>query len=74
MNARVDHLLDQALALAPSERSALLLALLDNLEGEDDAGVSEAWARELDRRRSDWRAGRVQSVSWEHAKRRLIAL
>ena len=39
MNARVDHLLDEALALWPDERSALVVALLDSLDGEDKSSV-----------------------------------
>lgn len=30
MNARVDHLIDEALALVPDERSAVALALLES--------------------------------------------
>ncbi len=39
MSVRVDHLLDEALSLPPDERSALVVALLDSLEGSEDAGV-----------------------------------
>jgi hypothetical protein len=35
MSARVHHLLDEMLALEHSERSALLLALLDSLEDDE---------------------------------------
>ncbi len=34
MNARVDHLLLEALALAPEERSIVALSLLDSLQGD----------------------------------------
>jgi hypothetical protein len=44
MSSRIHHLLDEMLALEPSERSALLLALLDS-HGDDEPNdeVQEAW-------------------------------
>jgi putative addiction module component (TIGR02574 family) len=74
MNARVDHLLDEALGLPTDERSALVVALLDSLEGSDDATVSEAWRAELTRRRAELRAGLVHAVPWADAKARLSSL
>ena len=74
MNARVDHLLDEALGLPTDERSALVVALLDSLEGSDDATVSEAWRAELTRRRAELRAGLVRAVPWADSKARLGSL
>lgn len=74
MNARVDHLIDEALALAPDERSAVVLALLDSLDGEDEATVAKAWADEIRRRKSELRSGAAQAVPWDQAKARLNAL
>ena len=74
MNARVDHLIDEALALDPSERSAVVIALLDSLDGEDEASVSKAWADEIRQRKSDLRSGAAQAVPWAEAKARLSAL
>jgi len=74
MNARVDHLIDEALALAPDERSAVVLALLDSLDGEDEATVAKAWADEVRKRKSELRSGVVQAVPWDQAKARLNAL
>jgi putative addiction module component (TIGR02574 family) len=74
MNARVDHLIDEALALPPAERSAVALALLDSLDGEDEAAVSEAWADEIRRRKQELRSGATRAVPWEQAKARLSAL
>jgi putative addiction module component (TIGR02574 family) len=74
MNARVDHLLDEALGLPTDERSALVVALLDSLEGSDDATVSEAWRAEPTRRRAELRAGLVRAVPWADAKARLGSL
>ena len=74
MNARVDHLIDEALTLAPEERSAVVVALLDSLDGDPDAMVVKAWADELRRRKSELRSGAVQAVPWAEARARLNAL
>ena len=74
MNTRVDHLIDEALALAPAERSAVVLALLDSLDGEDESAVGKAWADEIRKRKSDLRSGAVQAVPWADARARLSAL
>ena len=74
MNARVDHLIDEALALASDERSAVALALLDSLEGEDEATVSDVWAEEIRLRREGLRSGASQPVPWAEARGRLSKL
>jgi putative addiction module component (TIGR02574 family) len=74
MNARTDHLLDEALSLAPDERAALVLALLDSLDGEDEASTSKAWTDEIRTRKAELRSGAVQAVPWDAARARLKAL
>lgn len=74
MNARVDHLLHEALELPDEERSALLVALLDSLEGSSDPSISEAWRDEVRARRAALRDGSVRAVSWTDAKARLSRL
>jgi putative addiction module component (TIGR02574 family) len=74
MNARVDHLIDEALALAPDERSAVALALLDSLDGEDESVVSKAWTDEIRRRKEALRSGTDAPVEWAEARARLNAL
>jgi putative addiction module component (TIGR02574 family) len=74
MNARIDHLLDEALSLPTDDRSALVVALLDSLEGSDDASVSDAWRQEIRRRRAGLRDGTIAPVPWAEAKARLTAL
>jgi putative addiction module component (TIGR02574 family) len=56
VNARVDHILDEALELPPDERSALTVALLDSLEGSDDASITQAWRQEVRARQAALRA------------------
>jgi putative addiction module component (TIGR02574 family) len=74
MDARVDHLIAEALTLAPDDRSALALALLESLDGEDESVVTQAWAEEVQRRKMELRTGVRQTVPWEQAKARLKAL
>lgn len=74
MNARVDQLLAEALGLPADERSALVVALLDSIEGSADASVSEAWRTEIRQRRQALAAGTVKAAPWLEAKARLGAL
>ncbi len=74
MNARIDHLLDEALSLPTDDRSALVVALIDSLEGSDDASVSDAWRQEIRRRRAGLRDCTLVPVAWAEAKARLTAL
>ena len=73
MNARVDHLLDEALELPTEERSALVVALLDSLDGNPDVSLSEAWREEVRKRRNELHAGTVKAVPWADIKARLAA-
>lgn len=74
MNARVDQLLTDALGLPADERSALVVALLDSLEGSADAAISEAWRNELRQRRQALREGALKPVPWVDARARLSRL
>ena len=74
MNAHVDNLLDEALTLPTSERSALVVALLDSLEGSEDPSILEAWRLEIDRRRAGLRDGNSVAVPWADARARLASL
>ncbi|MBL8527644.1 MAG: addiction module protein [Burkholderiales bacterium] len=74
MNARVDQLLADALDLPEDERSALVVALLDSLEGSTDAAISEAWRKELRLRKQALREGTLKAVPWAEARARLSAL
>ena len=74
MNARVNHALDEVLALPADERSAVAVALLDSLEDADSASISDAWRAEVKRRRDDLRAGNVTSLPWSEVKQRLSSL
>lgn len=75
MNARIHHLLDEMLALEQSERSALLLALLDSHEDvEPNTQVLETWKKVALERLAALDSGTTQAVPWAQAKERFLAL
>lgn len=74
MNARVDHVLDEVLALTAAERSAVAVALLDSLENADSASISDAWREEVKRRREELRSGAVRAAPWSEVRQRLSSL
>jgi putative addiction module component (TIGR02574 family) len=74
MNTRVEHILDEALALASEERSALVIALFESLESSADPAISDAWREEILRRRAALRAGASQPAPWSEARARLLSL
>lgn len=74
MNARVEHVLDEALALPADERSAVAVALLDSLDDADSASISDAWHEEVKRRREELHSGAVRAVPWPEVKQRLGSL
>jgi putative addiction module component (TIGR02574 family) len=57
-----------------NEEAAMAAALIDKLEGADDAPAPEAWRRELLRRRDDLRSGSATTVPWTEARARPSAL
>jgi len=74
VDARVDYILKEALALATEERSALVVALLGSLETSADPNISDAWRKEIRRRRIALRAGATRPVPWSDARARLHSL
>lgn len=76
MNARVDHLFEEARLLGPEERSQLALALLDSIEGEvlDESGVERAWIAEAHKRLELLASGAMTSAPWAEVKSRISAL
>ena len=74
MNARVDHLLEDVLRLRADERSAVAAALIDSLDGDDEAAVTQAWRDELNHRRQALRSGDTVARPWAEVRLRLGAL
>ena len=57
------QLLSEALELPLVERAKIAAELLESLE-EAEAGVEEAWAREIEHRVAAARAGDLASTDW----------
>jgi hypothetical protein len=62
MNGRVDHVLLEAMRLAPAERSLVALSLLDSLQGagESDEAVVASWVTEARARHDALASGQGQ--------------
>jgi putative addiction module component (TIGR02574 family) len=72
MSAVVDDLFAQAAVLSDEDRASLAGLLFESLDSSPaEPGVEEAWASEIRRRLSDYRAGRVQTVGWTELRERL---
>jgi len=65
------ELLAEALRLTRIERARVAEELLSSLEESDDE-VAAAWATELERRSREVAEGRVQTTSWETARRDIL--
>jgi hypothetical protein len=65
MNDRVDHVLLEAMQLAPAERSMVVLSLLDSLQGasDSDEAVVASWIAEARSRHDDLVSGSVQGMT-----------
>jgi len=74
MNARVDHLLEDALRLPAEERSAMAAALIDSLASADEAAINETWRAELQKRRDDLHAGLITGQPWQDVRARIAGL
>lgn len=70
MNARTDHVLLEALALEPDERSLVALSLLDSLQGDNalTEDVNLAWVQEAKHRSAAISADRSNAVPLDQFK------
>jgi putative addiction module component (TIGR02574 family) len=66
-----NNLLKEALKLPPEARAALAGSLLDSLDQEVDEDAEAAWHAEIDRRLKELDSGKVKTVSWAEARRRI---
>ena len=71
MNRVVSDLYDEASALPAEDRAKLAGLLLETLDDQPDPDAEEAWAAEVERRMSEYRAGRIRTVSWQDVRARL---
>jgi putative addiction module component (TIGR02574 family) len=74
MSTTTEKVCIEALSLPRDARAEIAHRLLVSLEGEDfEDDVSEAWRKEIDRRRQDFREGKANAVSAEEALRQAYA-
>jgi len=66
-----NNLLKEALKLPPELRAALAGSLLDSLDQEVDEDAEAAWHAEIDRRLRELDSGKVKTVPWAEARRRI---
>lgn len=71
MTSAVQDLYAKASELSPEDRAALAALLLESLEGAADEGAEDAWAKEIERRMADYRAGRIKTIPWPEVRARL---
>jgi putative addiction module component (TIGR02574 family) len=72
MTPEASEVLAKAMQLSPHERGLLIDQLIESLdEGPAEAGVEEAWAREIKRRVDDIRSGKVKMIPGEQVLREL---
>ena len=71
MATTVEELAAQALKLPGESRALLADMLIESLDGEALGHVERLWVEEAKRRRDDVRAGRVQTVPGDEARRKV---
>ena len=72
-----DKLYQEALKLKPDEQHRLAIRLLETLSlgpEENPEVVEAAWKKEVERRLKDIRAGKVKTVPWSEARKKLMAI
>ena len=65
------NVIAEALRLSEAERLEVAEAVYESLEGPADADAADAWSAEIQRRIADLDAGRVASIPWSEARRRI---
>jgi putative addiction module component (TIGR02574 family) len=72
MTDKAAKLLEEALRLPPEARAAIAGRLMESLEEDVDEDAEAAWAREIERRLEDVDSGKVVSIPWAEARRRIL--
>lgn len=66
------RLLEEALRLPPEARAAIAGRLMESLDEQVDEGAEAAWAEEIARRLEEVDSGKVATVPWAEARRRIL--
>jgi putative addiction module component (TIGR02574 family) len=73
MGTATKKLLNDALHLSKRDRAQLAASLIENLDCSTSANIEAAWAEEIARRIRDVDDGSVKTVSWQEARRQILA-
>ena len=73
MKRDTSKILEEALKLPIEARAALAGSLLESLDEVVDENVEETWADEIARRVDDLNKGKVKTVPWSEARRRILS-
>jgi putative addiction module component (TIGR02574 family) len=65
-------LLDKALKLPAAARAALAGSLIESLEDSVDADAEAAWGKEIAKRLKEIDSGKVHTVPWAEARRKIL--
>ncbi len=71
MTKVVHELYEKASVLSAEDRAQLASLLIDSLDDRRDSGVEEAWAKEIERRMAEYRAGLIRTISWQELRAHL---
>jgi putative addiction module component (TIGR02574 family) len=71
MTRAVEELYEEAANLTAEDRAELAGLLLQSIEDRADDDVEQAWAAEIERRMTDFRAGRVKTIAWADVRAKL---
>ena len=72
MTREATELLEKALRLPPKARAALIVSLIESLDGTSDEDAEVAWQAEIDRRARALDEGDVKLVPWAEARRQIL--
>jgi len=73
MKRDTTKILEEALKLPIEARAALAGSLLESLDEVVDENVEATWADEIARRVDELNKGRVKTVPWSEARRRILS-
>ncbi len=71
MATTVEQLVEQALKLSSESRAKLADLLIESLDGAELGRIDRSWVAEAKRRRDEVRAGRVETIPGDRARRKV---
>lgn len=71
MKPVTQRILDEVAQLSPVERAEIIERILESFDTGSYSEVTEAWAKEAERRLADYRQGKTTAVPEEEAFRRI---